>query len=353
MRKLLVLVALGSAVLAGCGGATTPYAAIVNGERIPASVLEDELDAIANNEAFVGDARSQIVTGNEDSAYAAPFVAQVLNERVIFQVIGDSLRERGIAVTPEDRQLAEEEIRAGGAASAEQGGPDAAAVAAGFPADYRETRVRRLAELNALRRAGLPPAELACVRHVLVANVEEARAVRERLVAGEDFAAVAREVSRDDGRIDPASPRPPEQEVAGSAAEGGSLGCLGEAETANFVPEFRRAIDTLPLGELSSPVETEFGAHLIEVTERRPAPEPTSDEEREQSEQERLVGFLRRELLGADVTVNPRYGRFEPAPQGSPFPSVVPNEPPSDATSGGSAGEGGVDADEAPADEGE
>ena len=348
MRKLPVaLAALGLVVLTGCG-ATAPYAAIVNDERISADSFEDELDAIANNEAFVGDARDQIVGANEDSTYSAGFVAQLLNERVIFEVIHDYLADRNVPVTPEDLQSAQAQLDQQGAAQAQQGGTDAAAVAAGFPAEYRETRVRRLAELNALRRSGLPPAEVACVRHILVGGEDEARAVRERITGGEDFAAVAAEVSRDDGRPDPSQPRPAGQPVGGSAAEGGSLGCLGAAEAARFVGPFRAALPGLDPGEVSQPVQTQFGHHLIEVTERRPAPEPTDPEERQQADDARLTEFLRQQLSTADVTVNPRYGRFERTPEDAPFPSVVPNEPPSTAGSGGPTVEGGREGTEGP-----
>ena len=78
-----------------------------------------------------------------------------------------------------------------------------------------------------------------CARHILVATVEEADAVKVRLEAGEDFGAVANEVSLDTG------------------APGGQLPCPVPA--ADYVPEFSTAVVVRPLGEISTPVSTEFG----------------------------------------------------------------------------------------------
>ncbi len=52
----------------------------------------------------------------------------------------------------------------------------------------------------------------------------------------------------------------------GSASKGGDLGWIYPGDT---VPEFERAMDGLAIGEISEPVESQFGQHLIEVTERK------------------------------------------------------------------------------------
>lgn len=87
-----------------------------------------------------------------------------------------------------------------------------------------------------------------CARHILVATTEEAEAVKVRLDAGEDFAAVADEVSLD------------------STSPGGELPCPVPA--ADYVPEFSTAAATLPIGEISDPVPTDFGLHIIVVDDR-------------------------------------------------------------------------------------
>jgi len=73
--------------------------------------------------------------------------------------------------------------------------------------------------------------------------------LRERLVNGADFAELARVHSEDS-----------------SAAKGGDLGWLSPGDT---VPEFERAMNALKPGQISEPVHTQFGWHLIQVLERR------------------------------------------------------------------------------------
>ena len=93
-----------------------------------------------------------------------------------------------------------------------------------------------------------------CAKHILVATEEEAQTVRARLEAGEDFATVATEVSTDTSSI------------------GGDLGC---ATASTYVEPFATATLDAPLNEVTGPVESEFGWHVILVTERTV---PTRDE---------------------------------------------------------------------------
>ena len=96
-------------------------------------------------------------------------------------------------------------------------------------------------------------------RHILLrtdALVSEAEAenrlrqLRERVEQGEDFATLARSHSQDPG----------------SASEGGDLGWVTPGE---MVPEFEQAMDQLGNGQISEPVQSRFGWHLIQVLARR------------------------------------------------------------------------------------
>jgi len=80
----------------------------------------------------------------------------------------------------------------------------------------------------------------------------KAEAALARVRKGEDFAAVAREVSEDPG----------------SAPRGGDLGAFGKGQ---MVPPFEQAAFALPAGQVSGLVETPFGLHIIKVQERLPA----------------------------------------------------------------------------------
>ena len=61
-----------------------------------------------------------------------------------------------------------------------------------------------------------------------------------------------------------------ESDDTGSASQGGDLGWYDPA-TSNFVPEFKAAVATLSVGEVSAPVKSQFGYHVIEVTGNRAA----------------------------------------------------------------------------------
>jgi peptidyl-prolyl cis-trans isomerase C len=85
--------------------------------------------------------------------------------------------------------------------------------------------------------------------HLLVDTEEEVLKLRDEILAGKPFADVAREVSK-----------------CPSKAQGGDLGYFGRGR---MVPEFDQAAFTLPVGELSEPIKTQFGWHLLIVTEQR------------------------------------------------------------------------------------
>lgn len=86
-------------------------------------------------------------------------------------------------------------------------------------------------------------------RHILVDTEKEAADLKSRIDAGEDFAELAKEYSKD-----------------GSAAQGGDLGFFGKGR---MVQPFEDAAFALKVGEVSDPVKTQFGYHLIKVEERK------------------------------------------------------------------------------------
>lgn len=135
---------------------------------------------------------------------------------------------------------------------------DAATLDAGQPVD--EEALRRLYD-EEIERFREPEQRRA--RHILVtlaagadasADAEaKARilAIRERLVAGEDFATLAKEVSQDPG----------------SAPQGGDLGMFGKGV---MDPAFEQATFSLEPDTISEPVRSQFGYHLIQVTKIQP-----------------------------------------------------------------------------------
>ena len=116
-----------------------------------------------------------------------------------------------------------------------------------------------------------------------------ANELRQRLVDGEDFATLAAEYSDDPG----------------SAANGGELGWFGKGQ---MVAPFEEAAFNLEIGEISEPVKSDFGYHLIEVLERDPARQKDQaqiDQERDQAFQTWLQEQLTsEEIQRADNLVN-------------------------------------------------
>jgi parvulin-like peptidyl-prolyl isomerase len=119
-------------------------------------------------------------------------------------------------------------------------------------------------------------------RHILVADEETAKEVIDRLNSGEDFAELARELSED----------------TGSAANGGDLGWFGKGR---MVPEFEEAAFNLKVGEISEPVESQFGWHIIQKLGETTVPMNSSDyEQARQTELDNYIDQLRED---ADVTI--------------------------------------------------
>ena len=92
----------------------------------------------------------------------------------------------------------------------------------------------------------------ACVKHIVVGSEEEAEAVMDRLEDGEEFATVAAEVSLD-------------QQNPGGVI-GADQGCL--VHQGQLGAEFVAAVMAAPIGELTGPVSTSFGFHVLQVDER-------------------------------------------------------------------------------------
>jgi len=99
--------------------------------------------------------------------------------------------------------------------------------------------------------------------HILVSDESTAWELYDRLMEGAEFAELAREHSED----------------SGTAEEGGDLDWF---ERGSMVQEFEDAAFSLKVGEFSKPVKTQFGYHLILLTDRQEAHTPTLDEVRDQ-----------------------------------------------------------------------
>jgi peptidyl-prolyl cis-trans isomerase C len=102
-------------------------------------------------------------------------------------------------------------------------------------------------------------------RHVLVESEDEAKTVAADLKKGGDFAAIAKEKSKDPGSKD----------------SGGDLGFFTKDQ---MVPEFAEAAFKLDKGQISDPVKSQFGWHVIRVDDKRAKQPPSFDQVKEQIE---------------------------------------------------------------------
>ena len=119
-------------------------------------------------------------------------------------------------------------------------------------------------------------------RHILVGSEEQAKDIADKIAKGGDFAALAKENSVD----------------AGSKENGGMLGFFGKGQ---MVPQFEQAAFALEKGQVSKPVQSQFGWHIIKVEDKRQKPPPTFDQVKGQilgslmkSQAQSILGGLRK-----------------------------------------------------------
>lgn len=215
----------------------------------------------------------------------------VLLKGVLDQLIDQALLAAEVSTDPANDPLAvkvhlENERRASLAAGLVQeriAAPvDAAAVQAAYDAQV----------------AAFKPAKEYSASHILVATEDEAKAIEAQLKDGGDFAAIAKEKSTDPG----------------SGAQGGSLGWFGAGQ---MVPEFQAAVETLQPGEVSAPVQSQFGWHIVRLDEVRDTSFPPLEEVKAQVEDQ-----VRQEKLEAEIVALRAKATIE-RPEAAVAPSAI------------------------------
>lgn len=278
LKVALVLCALISVVLAGCQPAETNANSDSGSKKVATfeggEVTEGELQEFAQQSGL-----GQLEPGSPEYETA---IQQVMPQLVGIEIAKTYAQEQGITVSDEEvdkeiqaiKSQVGEQARSSGQDLSDQEAFDQALeqnqiteeelrqdVRESLPVQQVQERVSGDAEpseeevqtfYDENKEAQFTQPAQRCMRHILFNKDQQQKAeeVKTQLQNGADFADLARENSQDPG----------------SAEKGGDLGCLGKGET---VPPFEEAAFAADQGEIVGPVETEFGYHLIEVTEIR------------------------------------------------------------------------------------
>lgn len=297
-------------IAAACAAAVSALVLVSGCGASPDAAAE-----VAGVEYSVADLTAYLETtdpGSEARALRAEAAAW-LTGWVFFTALEQEMAERGIAITNAHEAQAVAELT--------QADPSFVPGAAGSDIVIRQ-RAATLAAFEWTERevpevvAGEPLRYL-CSRHILVETQAEADEVMARLGAGEDFSLLALDLS-----LDP-----------GSGSLGGDLGCVLEG---SFVPPFEEAGYGAGPGEVVV-AESQFGFHVIEVLSSGPAtannhPQLNAEalaqmaEDAEltalsatqgevQAQRQKLLVDLQERIFeryGPDVTIDDRYGRWDP-----------------------------------------
>ena len=163
----------------------------------------------------------------------------------------------------------------------------------------------------------LKPEQEVHARHVLVTTEAEAKEVADRLKKGEDFATIAKEKSKD------------------TSVEGGDLGFFARGQ---MPKPFEEAAFALDVGQISEPVQTQFGWHIIKVEAKRDQPLPAFDQVKDaiiaqlvQAKAQEVVTGLRDSAKIEVVDAEIKKSMDDAAAKSGGAPGDLPDDPSGDA----------------------
>lgn len=266
MKSLRVLVAVAlvlalAVALVGCGN--KDVAATVNGEKITNKELQAQLDQVKKR-------FPQFFQGADAAQREIEFKQRLLDELINRALIAQAAKDRGINITDADVQKQIDQIKKG---FKDQAAFEAALKNAGIDPTSLNEQIKtqlvtqKLVEQLSKNIATPTAAEIKAyydshksefgqtaakrASHILVKDKATADKLLKELQGGADFSKLAKANSID----------------TVSAQKGGDL----DWPTTPYVPEFQAALDKLKVGELSKVVKTQFGYHIIKVTDERPS----------------------------------------------------------------------------------
>jgi parvulin-like peptidyl-prolyl isomerase len=307
LKKLVPILLLVALVAAACGSGSSTLAATVDGTEITDTDVEGLIDvegSIIPRDQFAQFLGFEIQWEVINNAAAKQFGIEFTDEEVIAEA--DRIYETANADETREEFLVNRGVTEEFLLNiSRQGLLDVAvreALGSELPPPSQEM-------IDAEMATAVASLTQVCVSHILVDTEPEAQDAMDRVTGGEEFAAVASEVSQDPG----------------SADNDGILPC---GSAGQYVPEFRDAALVAPVDEVyENLVETQFGFHVMLVTDRvAPAAGdlPTEDEIVETLQAiavaaELEIWFLE-QMTTADVTVEEEFGIWQTTPE----PGVIP-----------------------------
>ena len=357
LRRLLLAGVLVLA-LPGCAGGLgtyfAPTAAVVGGAKISEEDVVAQFRITQSNQQF-----QSLFQGPNAALNRLDTKRQILSILVRQQAVVEQARHMGISVADKDVQAAIDNDRQGATRAAFAKVLEKAGVTMADLAKFERVKLAVNAVSDRVTRSiNATPEQIAAAyqsnkasydaqyhaAHVLICghsdpstgecattpgDLELAKSVDERALAGNDFGELARQYSSD----------------GASKAKGGDLGWQAPK---TLVPAFEDAALALQPGQVTSqPVQTPFGYHVIKLIARGRSLADASDEINSRLEQaprsQAFSAWLRQTMVRTLIRVNPRFGEFDArtlavvAPPGAaptPSPSGPPTGPPSGPPAG-------------------
>ncbi len=321
MKRALVLLFCACVLVPACASSHAGEpAATVNGVTVTTQDVVDELNAINANKAYLNaidqqfKQAGQAVVGSAPGTYDASFVGEVLQRQMQFALIHSEVEKRGLQASDDCKALAKNDLVNGlGQGDPQQG----ETTLDSFPETYRNQLEGWYNDQYVLQADLLnqPCGSVAvaqayfnahpdgftqyCVSLISVDDENLANSIVAQARAGADFATLAQQNSTD----------------TQTASAGGDAGCH---ELSEFPDTISPTVQSTPVGGVTDPISNNQGGFvIIKVTDKKPATftdvqsEAQSLATRDQSVE--FGSWLQKAQASSQVTVDPKYGTFDPA----------------------------------------
>ena len=319
MKRLVPLVLCVLLVAAACGGTSSAAAAHVNGAAITNQELVDELNAILANTDYINSLQSGpsggfTVLGSTPGSFDAAFVSQVLVRQMSYVLIDSEVRTRKLAISDACKLQARDDVLLNLGNNDSKAGQ---ALLDKFPKPYQDLLVRRNTELLALEATlggqtcgtgfdaqsyyDAHPDQFTkyCISIIALNDAGPADTIVTQARNGTDFGALVRQYSVD-----------PETKAAN-----GDSGCHLLSDLNASVAGF---FTSAKAGDVLDPIPSSSGgATIVKITDKQLAP---IDEVRVDAERaargaagQAFNQWLQDAQSKARVTIDPRYGTWDPS----------------------------------------